>query len=212
MADISESLLSQPRAEHRLPPTPLKLNEVLRIIRRLPQRTLVNRRNRLIFTMLYACGLRRGELIALNLADFDSDAGTLFVHGKGGRDRLVPIPLNLLRSVTRYIDARRGAGHAIHPHSPVFVTQGRPPRRIGPQHVASLFRQINQRGLIRHVHPHLLRHTYATHLLRGGADVRHVQALLGHASPDTTSRYLGLVKDDLKRAYDLGIEAILRPE
>jgi site-specific recombinase XerD len=81
-------------------------------------------------------------------------------------------------------------------------------RRITVGLVTRIFVQLN-RTAPKHVNPHLLRHTFACHLLQNGADVRYVQALLGHESPDTTSRYLGLVKDDLKREYDRAVEAIL---
>lgn len=84
--------------------------------------------------------------------------------------------------------------------------------RVTVNGLAMFFKRLRDKrvgGLNVHLFPHLLRHTFAVHLLQGGADLRHVQALLGHDSPDTTAAYLGLVKDDLKRVYDASIEAIL---
>ena len=91
----------------------------------------------------------------------------------------------------------------------MFVVQTeQTPRRITVGLVTRIFVQRN-RPALKQINPHLLRHTFAVHLLQNGADVRSVQALLGHESPDTTSRYLGLVKDDLKREYDRAVEAML---
>jgi site-specific recombinase XerD len=83
------------------------------------------------------------------------------------------------------------------------------PNRLTNYSLNTLFRRMpNQTSRV--IHPHLLRHTFAVHLLRGGADVRHVQALMGHSSPDTTNQYLGLVKDEIKLAYDRAIRSILQ--
>ena len=81
-------------------------------------------------------------------------------------------------------------------------------RRLTTNYLSTLFRRmVNPTD--RNIHPHLLRHTFAVHMLRGGADVRHVQALLGHASPDTTNQYLGLVKEEVKQAYDRALRKLL---
>lgn len=181
---------------------------MVRLLSGLPKRSVTDKRNRAMLKVLYACGLRRHELLGLNVGDVDFQAGTLFIRGKSGKDRIVPVHDTALEAVTLYLGARPRKPRKC---SPLFVSH-RPQdggKRIKVQTVERVFRQINKR-FSKHVHPHLLRHTFAVHLLQNGADIRHVQALLGHESADTTSRYLGLVKDELKRAYDRGIEAIFK--
>jgi hypothetical protein len=128
--------------------------------------------------------------------------------GKGNKDRLLPIHQSALSAVTAYLSTRPPE---LPRSAPLFVTAAGPGligKRLNGPNLDGIFRQIN-RQFHKHVYPHLLRHTFATHLLLGGADLRHVQALLGHESPDTTSQYLGLVKEDIKKGYDQAIERIL---
>lgn len=207
LADLAERIELPKRGQH-LPPTLLTQAEMLRLLKTMPTRTIAGKRNRAMIELLYACGLRACELLGLNVGDLDFDQGTVFVRGKGGKDRIVPVHDMAMEAVSRYLVARGGRPRR---RSPLFVTHGNPgdrSQRVTHLLLDHVFRQINKR-FAKHVHPHLLRHTFAVHLLQGGADLRHVQELLGHESPDTTSRYLGLVKDDLKRAYDQAVEAIL---
>jgi site-specific recombinase XerD len=144
----------------------------------------------------------------LNVGDIDFDERTVFVRGKGRKDRLVPTHETALRSINTYLAARGGRPRK---RSPLFLIHGcseHARKRIDANTFARLFAKVNEKSP-KHVHPHLLRHCFAVHLLQGGADLRYVQALLGHESPDTTSRYLGLVKHDLKLAYDRAVERIL---
>jgi site-specific recombinase XerD len=206
LSDVAAKL-EVPKPGKRLPPTPLRPEEMVRLLSLFKPEGRLGKRNRAIMEMLYACGLRRSELLRLNVGDVDFAAGTVFVRGKGGKERLLPVYEAALGAVTEYLAAR---GKKLPKTAPLFAvhyrkaTQG---KRMSEADLAHVFRQV-----CRHVHPHLLRHTYACHLLQGGADIRYVQALLGHEFPDTTSKYLGLVKEDIKRAYDQAVEGILDPE
>lgn len=164
----------------------------------------------MILELLYGCGLRSQELLSLNVSDIDTEGRTILVCGKGGKDRIVPVNEQALEVLGWYLSSSARPGKR-RGQVPLLTKRGG--RRLIRNDLDAIFRAINkkcqQRGHFKHIHPHLLRHTYAVHLLQGGADVRHVQALLGHESPDTTSRYLGLVRSDLKKIYDRGCEAII---
>lgn len=211
LTDIARRI-ELPQLERKLPPTPLTMREINDLIHGMPFGTETQRRNRAMVEVLYACGLRRFELVGLNVGDVDFVEETLFVRGKGGKERLLPIHETACRTVARYLETRprikaanSDAGRA---SPPLFVTTGPKPRRISIEVVQELFQRLN-RQIPKHLHPHLLRHTFAVHLLQHGADLVHVQALLGHESADTTSKYLGLVKGELKLAYDRGVQAFL---
>ena len=197
-----------PKREKSLPPTPLTVDEISQLFDLMPPSSPTYIRNRAILEVFYACGLRRSEVAGLNMGDVSFAERTVFVRGKGGKDRVVPIHDGALRAVSSYLKARGGRPRA---NSPLFVSsmwdignRGRITKSV----IDSLFR-ILRAGFHKHVHPHLLRHTFAVHLLQNGADIRFVQLLLGHESPETTSRYLGLTKADIRQAYDAAIAAVL---
>lgn len=192
-----------PKRPHRLPPTPLTLEEVRALITANP-----SPRDRAILAVMYACGLRRSEVVTLSICNLLTPRQQLLIHGKGAKDRIVPIAPAAIQMLQAYLATRSPTPTS---HDPMFATESsRGPRRLTVDYLSTLFRRMpNPTG--RAIRPHLLRHTFAVHLLRGGADVRHVQALLGHASPDTTNQYLGLVKEEIKRAYDRALRRLTRP-
>jgi site-specific recombinase XerD len=205
LSDLSRRI-ELPRPGHKLPPAPLTAEDIGRMLEAVGSGSVTDRRDRAILELLYGCGLRRAELMGLNVGDANFSGKHLFVRGKGAKDRMLPVNDCALEALTAYLRARGGR---LSEDAPLFVVhQGRGAGRERLLSVAPLFRRLSAE-LRKHLHPHLLRHTFACHLLQGGADLRYVQALLGHESPDTTSRYLGLVKDDLKRAYDQAVEKML---
>jgi site-specific recombinase XerD len=205
LSDIA-SRVELPAKEETLPPLPLAVEEIKTFLELVSTETLAGKRNRAILECMYGCGLRRSEVLGLNVGDIDFAGETVFVRGKGQKDRILPINSIALQSIAIYLQDRGGRPRK---QSPLFIThtdEENEGKRLDGNNLDALFRYLNA-GFHKHVHPHLLRHTYAVHLLQGGADLRYVQALLGHDSPDTTARYLGLVKTDLKKAYD---EALAR--
>ena len=152
-------------------------------------------RDTAILEMLYATGARVAELCGLDLADLDRAGGTIRVRGKGGKERIIPVGDAALRAVDAYL---RACGDA---DGPLFCN-----RRGGRLTVRSVHRIVRARsraaGLTRRVTPHTLRHTFATHMLDAGADLRLIQDLLGHSRLSTTQRYTHVSADHLMRVYD----------
>jgi site-specific recombinase XerD len=153
-----------------------------------------------ILETIYSCGLRVSELSGLRAEDIDWTERLVRVRGKGRKERLVPIgepALNAIQNYWRTV-ARPPAGA-----SPVFLAQTRRPAPVSPRDLARrLKKYLALAGLDPHLTPHKLRHSYATHLLDAGADLRSVQELLGHAHLITTQIYTHLTTERLKKAYD----------
>lgn len=148
---------------------------------------------------MYVCGLRVSELCLLNLYDIDEQR--VRVKGKGLKERLVPILPNTLKSIEKYLNNR---GSLAKKKEPLFLT--RRGKRVYRQWVfTAIKRRSAQRGIKKNCSPHTLRHSYATHLLEGGADIRVIQELLGHESIATTDRYTHLsmrkIQQDFNRIH-----------
>ena len=157
-------------------------------------------RNRAILETLYSTGVRLGELVTLNLSDLSPEEGTIRVMGKGKKERIVPIGSKALKAIGSYRDGLRNKRH-LTDLSPVFVGARR--ERISSRTVARVVHGAG-RSLARalRVTPHSLRHSYATHLLEGGADLRAIQELLGHLRLSTTQKYTHVSADRLMEVYD----------
>ena len=153
-------------------------------------------RDRLILELLYGCGLRVSELVGLNLEDFDSDQRWIRVRGKGRKERQVPFGVKAAEALGSYLEAR--AGH----DSPALLLNHRGKRLT----TRSVGRLVKRYAVLfsgdPSIHPHTLRHAYATHLLGDGADLRAIQELLGHASLSTTQKYTQVSLQDLMAVYD----------
>ncbi|MDE3223353.1 MAG: tyrosine-type recombinase/integrase [Acidobacteriota bacterium] len=153
--------------------------------------------DRAVCEVLYGAGLRVSELCGLNLGSVDFDAGVLRVLGKGRRERIVPLHQKGLRAIQLWRDdAREDVVVSESPPDALFLN--RRGRRLGPRDVRRI---LDRRVASGHVHPHALRHTYATHLLEGGADLRVVQELLGHESLTTTQIYTHVSKSRLQKVH-----------
>lgn len=176
-------VLLSPKVEKRIP-TPLDEGEASRLLE-LPGDTDAALRARAILELLYATGIRCAELVGLDLAEVDFDARMVRVLGKGRKERVVPFGTRALVALQDYLPARMRAS----PRSDALFVNARGGRltdRSVRNIVARRVRDVATQG---HVSPHTLRHSFATHLLERGADLRAIQELLGHASLSTTQRY-----------------------
>jgi tyrosine recombinase XerC len=153
------------------------------------------RRDRAILETFYSCGIRISELVGLNQQDIDFIGGIIKVFGKGKKERIVPIGEAALSSIRKYLDLRSRQSEA------VFLNKNG--RRITTRGVRDIVdKYIRLAGIRQGVSPHTLRHSFATHLLNRGADLRTVQELLGHANLSTTQIYTHLTTERLKSVYD----------
>ena len=192
-------LLPSPKQPQRLPRT-LKADEVAALLNRIPATTPLELRDRAMFELAYASGLRAEELVDLDLQSIDFDAEQVRVEGKGGKTRFVPVGEPALRSVTRYLERGRPALAAAEAEPALLLSKSG--RRLSTSDVRRRLRvwarHASHQGA---VHPHALRHSFATHLLEGGADLRAIQELLGHASISTTQVYTRVESARLRAAY-----------
>ncbi len=160
-------------------------------------------RDAALLEVLYGAGLRVSELVGLNLADVDLSGRSLRVRGKGGKERLVPIGQPAVAAVRAYLPAReRLLIAARQPECEALFLHYRGARLSTRSVRRLLHRAVLRAGLSRDAHPHALRHSFATHLLQGGADLRSIQELLGHASLSTTQSYTHVDLERLLEVYD----------
>jgi integrase/recombinase XerD len=195
------ALLEGPKLGRKLPDT-LSFAEIEQIFNAIDLSTPEGSRNRAMLEILYSSGLRVSELVDLRLANIHADVGFLRVVGKGNKERLVPIGREALRFLTIYIEQVRGKS----PHKPPkkgFDSYAFLNRNGGKLSRVMVFTVIKNLvasiGLKKTVSPHTFRHSFATHLIEGGADLRAVQEMLGHESITTTEIYTHLDRDYLRQ-------------
>jgi integrase/recombinase XerD len=204
LRDDVTSLAARPRVGRRLPRT-LSPAEVARIIDAPPIDTFRGLRDRAMLSLTYASGLRASEVVGLKLGDLDLSRGVVSAFGKGGKRRLVPVGEVALEHLTTYLRARAERESAkrrknARPSALVFPSaRSRPLTRQAFWKI--IRRHARAAGVGSRVHPHQLRHSFATHLLSGGADLRSVQAMLGHADVSTTEIYTHVSRDHVRRVY-----------
>jgi len=190
-----------PKREKNLP-VYLSVDAVFRLLDSIETDSLQAARNRGIFETLYSSGIRVSELAGLNVHDVDSAARTLKVLGKGSKERLVPVGGKALESIAAYRRMLQvQTGIAPGSNGPLFLNlRG---QRLTTRSVARILKRIAAAcGILTPVSPHTLRHTFATHMLDAGADLRSVQELLGHQNLSTTQKYTHVSIDRLMDAYD----------
>ncbi len=187
-----------PRQEKRLPKF-LEPEEVERLLAAPQGDDLLTLRDKAILEVLYSTGMRVSELVGLDLKDVDPIGEVVRVRGKGKRERLAPLGSYALEALDRYLAARAGA--EVHDEKALFVN--RHGRRLSARSVRrKLAKYLKVAGLDPAVSPHTLRHSFATHMLERGADLRAVQELLGHRSLSTTQVYTHVTAGRLKEVYE----------
>jgi integrase/recombinase XerC len=186
--------LRAPKAARKLPQV-LDVDEAVQLVE-VPTDAPLGQRDRALLELLYSSGLRVSELCALRWHDLDLTEGQVTVLGKGSKQRMVPVGSHARTALAAWREEVAAKADA-----PVFPGRGGKP--ITPRAVQLRLRQIAQRqGLFKRVHPHLLRHTFASHVLESSGDLRGVQELLGHADLGTTQIYTHLDFQHLARVYD----------
>jgi integrase/recombinase XerC len=190
-------LVATPRQEKYLPKT-LSVDEAYNLMEPPSDRgDLLALRDRAIVETLYSSGVRVGELTGLNVGSVDFEQGLVRVLGKGSKERIVPIGVKAREALGRYLDERGPLALG----DPLFLNHRG--GRLTPRSVErNLKVRLLQAGILKDATPHALRHSFATHLLDGGADLRSIQELLGHASLSTTQKYTQVSVDHLMSVYD----------
>ncbi len=178
-------------------PKYLKEREIQKLLNA-PDRN--NIRDRLILRILYRCGLRVSELADLKIENIMFNDNDLIVRqGKGGKDRIVPVDHYTLDMVEHFISNERTGDHI---SETGFLFQSAVSERISTRQIERLVAEYGKRaGITQHVHPHMLRHSFAVHCLKAGMNLRTVQKMLGHSSLTTTQIYLDITGDDIKQDY-----------
>ena len=195
--------LTAPRQEKYIPAY-LPVDEMFRLLQRPDQDRPLGLRDLAILEILYSCGLRVSELVGLDIRSIDFDQRLVKVLGKGNKERIVPVGKEAVKAVRRYLEStlslrQKAGGEA--DTGPLFINSRG--GRLSTRSVANIVKKYGkQGGLMLDISPHALRHTFATHLLDGGADLRSVQELLGHASLSTTQKYTHVSLDKLMEVYD----------
>jgi integrase/recombinase XerC/integrase/recombinase XerD len=192
-------LVSSPKREQKLPRV-LSGEQVRSLLERIPARTALELRDRAMLELAYSCGLRCEEIVNLDQRSFDFETEQLRVLGKGSKERLLPVGEPAQRALRRYLERGRRALAAEPREAALFLSKSG--RRLSSSDVTRrLGLWVREAALAVGVSPHSLRHSFATHLLEGGADLRAIQELLGHASISTTQVYTRVDAARLREAY-----------
>jgi integrase/recombinase XerD len=202
----------KPPAPAKRLPKALPLDDIERILEAAGSHgTALAKRDRALLETLYGTGARISEAVGLDVDDLDVDAGTALLSGKGGKQRVVPVGSYAVRACEDYLVAARPGLLAAGRGTPALFLNARGGRLSRQSAWTVLRRAADRAGVTSEVSPHTLRHSFATHLLDGGADVRVVQELLGHASVTTTQIYTLVTVDRLREVYATSHPRALEP-
>ena len=188
--------LSAPKGERRLPKV-LDTDRALQLLEGAVDDDFIARRDQAILELFYSSGLRLSELTSLDLDQLDLSAGLVQVHGKGSKSRILPVGRKAREAMQEWLKLR---GISAPQDRAVFVS--RQGRRLGPRAIQRRVQAAGERELGQHLHPHMLRHSFASHLLESSQDLRAVQEMLGHADITTTQVYTHLDFQHLAAVYD----------
>lgn len=188
--------LSPPKGERRLPKT-LDTDRTLQLLDGAVEDDFLAHRDQAILELFYSCGLRLSELTSLDLAQLDLADGMVQVHGKGSKTRVLPVGRKAREALALWLPLRALSNP---PDGALFVSQKG--RRLGPRAIQLRVKAAGERELGQNLHPHMLRHSFASHLLESSQDLRAVQELLGHSDIKTTQIYTHLDFQHLAAVYD----------
>jgi integrase/recombinase XerC/integrase/recombinase XerD len=192
-------LVATPKLDSKLPRV-LSQDEMRALLDRIPAHTLLELRDRAMLELTYSCGLRAQEVIDLELESVDFEGERLRVEGKGGKTRFVPIGEPAQQALRSYLERARGALLAMRAETALLLSKSG--RRLHPSDLRRrLELRVREAAIAGGVSPHALRHSFATHLLEGGADLRAIQELLGHSSLSTTQIYTRVEPSWMRTQY-----------
>ena len=185
--------VASPKLGRKLPHF-LYLDQVEGLLKGSDCTTLLGSRDQVIMELLYGSGLRVTELVGLNRENLDLESGLIRVLGKGSKERVIPVTNYAIQAIESYLKMRSD-------HNPVLLLNYKGTRLSDRSVRRILNKLVDKVSLEQHVHPHMLRHSFATHLLDGGADLRSVQELLGHQKLSSTQVYTHLTRERIKEVY-----------
>lgn len=197
-------MIRTPKQAKRLPKA-ITVDQIERLLSAPDDRDLLGARDRAILETLYSTGIRVSEVVGINRADVNDAGESIIIRGKGRRERVVPLGSHALGALRHYVQMLDGelakAGLAADPDAPLFVNKHG--TRLSSRSVRrKVSKYLTQVGLDPDISPHTIRHSFATHLLDNGADLRSVQELLGHQSLSSTQVYTHLTSQRMRDAYD----------
>lgn len=189
--------IDRPQTERKLPDT-LSIEEINKLINSVDLSNTHGERNRTLLETMYSCGLRVSELINLKCSKLFLDDGVLMVLGKGNKERLIPLNKTLVKYLTNYIQLIRSKQDIVKGHEDFVFLNNRGKQLTRMMIFTIVKKQVKISGIKKTISPHTFRHSFATHLLKGGADLRAIQTMLGHESITTTEIYMHIDRDFIR--------------
>ena len=178
----------------------LDQQEVTKFLESIPSCSALQLRDRTMFELIYSCGMRVSEIVCLKLSDIDIEEGLIRFVGKGNKERITPVGNTAMEFLKKYLDSARHRIEGEHKTDAVFLnSRGRKISRQGFWKLLKKYASLS--GAKKNIYPHIFRHSFATHMLEEGADLRIVQELLGHSSISTTEIYTNLDRKHIKDTY-----------